>query len=202
MNILPFTRPDIDEETIASVGDVLRSGWLTTGPKCRELEQALSEYETRKQSLSADQAQLSQAFLDLKDGLNLPTDTEIQFDSSTPDFLAPQFVKPNITELKKYKQQQLKLESAENITQSVTNANLPQFSLYGKYTQAGLDSSNSAAFDEMRDQNYQKYIIGIKMDYTFDNEKSKLDERIKKLNLELEQTKSNRTPQDLMVQIE
>ena len=39
---LPFTRPDIDEETIAAVGDVLRSGWLTTGPKCRELEAALS----------------------------------------------------------------------------------------------------------------------------------------------------------------
>lgn len=40
--MLPFTRPDIDEETIAAVADVLRSGWLTTGPKCRELETALS----------------------------------------------------------------------------------------------------------------------------------------------------------------
>ena len=39
---LPFTRPDIDEETIVAVGDVLRSGWLTSGPKCRELEAALS----------------------------------------------------------------------------------------------------------------------------------------------------------------
>ena len=42
MEILPFTRPEIDEETIANVADVLRSGWLTTGPKCRELEAALS----------------------------------------------------------------------------------------------------------------------------------------------------------------
>ncbi|MEO8408975.1 MAG: DegT/DnrJ/EryC1/StrS aminotransferase family protein [Propionivibrio sp.] len=42
MEILPFTRPEIDEETIASVADVLRSGWLTTGPKCRELEASLS----------------------------------------------------------------------------------------------------------------------------------------------------------------
>ncbi|QLG87287.1 DegT/DnrJ/EryC1/StrS aminotransferase family protein [Chitinibacter bivalviorum] len=41
-DFLPFTRPDIDEATIASVADVLRSGWLTTGPKCRELEAALS----------------------------------------------------------------------------------------------------------------------------------------------------------------
>ena len=43
MDILPFTRPQIDEETIAAVADVLRSGWLTTGPKCRELEAALSQ---------------------------------------------------------------------------------------------------------------------------------------------------------------
>ncbi|HNC52350.1 MAG TPA: DegT/DnrJ/EryC1/StrS aminotransferase family protein [Accumulibacter sp.] len=42
MEFLPFTRPDIDDETIAAVADVLRSGWLTTGPKCRELEAALS----------------------------------------------------------------------------------------------------------------------------------------------------------------
>ncbi len=43
MEFLPFTRPSIDEATIASVADVLRSGWITTGPKCRELEARLSE---------------------------------------------------------------------------------------------------------------------------------------------------------------
>ena len=42
MSLLPFTRPSIDEETIAAVADVLRSGWITTGPKCREFEDALS----------------------------------------------------------------------------------------------------------------------------------------------------------------
>lgn len=42
MSFLPFTRPSIDEETIAAVADVLRSGWITTGPKCREFEEALS----------------------------------------------------------------------------------------------------------------------------------------------------------------
>jgi dTDP-4-amino-4,6-dideoxygalactose transaminase len=40
---LPFTRPSIDERTIAEVGDVLRSGWITTGPKCQALEAALSQ---------------------------------------------------------------------------------------------------------------------------------------------------------------
>ena len=40
---LPFTRPSIDERTIEDVADVLRSGWLTTGPRCQALEAALSE---------------------------------------------------------------------------------------------------------------------------------------------------------------
>ena len=41
---LPFTRPSIDEQTIAAVGDVLRSGWLTSGPKVQAFEAALSAY--------------------------------------------------------------------------------------------------------------------------------------------------------------
>jgi len=44
MDFLPFTRPDIDTATIESVAAVLRSGWLTTGPKAREFEAALSDY--------------------------------------------------------------------------------------------------------------------------------------------------------------
>lgn len=43
-NFLPFSRPTIDEATIASVADVLRSGWITTGPKVLEFEKRLSEY--------------------------------------------------------------------------------------------------------------------------------------------------------------
>ena len=41
---LPFSRPTIDEETIAAVGEVLRSGWITTGPKNAAFEALLSEY--------------------------------------------------------------------------------------------------------------------------------------------------------------
>ncbi len=41
---IPFTKPTIDEATIAAVADVLRSGWITSGPKVLEFEAALSEY--------------------------------------------------------------------------------------------------------------------------------------------------------------
>jgi dTDP-4-amino-4,6-dideoxygalactose transaminase len=40
---LPFVRPEIDEETIQGVADVLRSGWITTGPQNQKFEAALSQ---------------------------------------------------------------------------------------------------------------------------------------------------------------
>jgi len=44
MAFLPFTKPTIDEETIQGVVEVLRSGWITSGPKVKEFEAALSLY--------------------------------------------------------------------------------------------------------------------------------------------------------------
>lgn len=41
---LPFTRPTIDEETIAGVAEVLRSGWITSGPQVKAFEAKLSDY--------------------------------------------------------------------------------------------------------------------------------------------------------------
>jgi len=41
---LPFSKPVIDEATIAAVSDVLRSGWITSGPKVQAFEAQLSEY--------------------------------------------------------------------------------------------------------------------------------------------------------------
>ena len=44
MNSIPFSPPRIDEKTIAAVTEVLQSGWITTGPKTRLLEQRVAEY--------------------------------------------------------------------------------------------------------------------------------------------------------------
>lgn len=43
MNI-PFSPPDITEEEINAVAEVLRSGWITTGPRTKELEKQMAEY--------------------------------------------------------------------------------------------------------------------------------------------------------------
>ena len=41
---IPFSPPDITEAEIAEVVDALRSGWITTGPKTKQLERELADF--------------------------------------------------------------------------------------------------------------------------------------------------------------
>jgi len=41
---LPFFKPDVGEEEITAVAEVLRSGWLTYGPKVRQFGEACADY--------------------------------------------------------------------------------------------------------------------------------------------------------------
>ena len=43
MNI-PFSPPDISELEIMEVAEALRSGWITTGPRTKQLEKSIAEY--------------------------------------------------------------------------------------------------------------------------------------------------------------
>jgi perosamine synthetase len=49
MSLLPYGHQSIGEDDISAVVEVLRSDWLTTGPKVAEFEEAFSRYtgETR-----------------------------------------------------------------------------------------------------------------------------------------------------------
>lgn len=44
MRNIPFSPPDISELEIQEVCDALRSGWITTGPRTKELEKRLADY--------------------------------------------------------------------------------------------------------------------------------------------------------------
>lgn len=47
---ISFSPPDISEAEIAEVAEALRSGWITTGPRTKELERRMAEYcHTKKQ---------------------------------------------------------------------------------------------------------------------------------------------------------
>ena len=49
MNIL-FSPPDISDKEIEEVVDALKSGWITTGPKTKQLEKNLQEYIQSKKT--------------------------------------------------------------------------------------------------------------------------------------------------------
>jgi dTDP-4-amino-4,6-dideoxygalactose transaminase len=42
--MIPFSPPRIDQQTIDAVTEVLRSGWITTGPRTKEFERQLAGY--------------------------------------------------------------------------------------------------------------------------------------------------------------
>jgi len=42
--MIPYGRQDVDDEDIAAVVDVLKSDWLTTGPRVAEFEAAIADY--------------------------------------------------------------------------------------------------------------------------------------------------------------
>ena len=42
--VIQFSPPDISELEIEEVAEALRSGWITTGPRTKELERRLAEY--------------------------------------------------------------------------------------------------------------------------------------------------------------
>ena len=42
--VIPFSPPDISEAEINEVASALRSGWITTGPRVKELERRIADY--------------------------------------------------------------------------------------------------------------------------------------------------------------
>ena len=42
--MIPFSPPKVDQKTIDEVVDALRSGWITTGPKTKSLEDKVAKY--------------------------------------------------------------------------------------------------------------------------------------------------------------
>ena len=53
---LPFTRPEVTDNDIAEVVSVLKSGWLTNGPKNAAFEDKISEYTNCKHAVALSSA--------------------------------------------------------------------------------------------------------------------------------------------------
>ncbi|MDR1345853.1 MAG: DegT/DnrJ/EryC1/StrS family aminotransferase, partial [Bacteroidales bacterium] len=54
--IIPFSPPRIDQKIIDEVTKALKSGWITTGPRTKQLEQNISSYCGIKKTLCVSSA--------------------------------------------------------------------------------------------------------------------------------------------------
>ena len=54
--MIPFSPPKITDELVSAVTQVLRSGWITTGPRTKEFEKKITEYCGCKSSLCLNSA--------------------------------------------------------------------------------------------------------------------------------------------------
>lgn len=54
--LIPFSPPRMDQAIIDEVIDTLKSGWITTGPKTKKLEQQLTEYAGHRKTLCLNSA--------------------------------------------------------------------------------------------------------------------------------------------------
>ena len=55
-NFLPFALPYLDEKEINEVVDSLKSGWITTGPKCKKFEEIFAQFVGAKHAVSVNSA--------------------------------------------------------------------------------------------------------------------------------------------------
>jgi dTDP-4-amino-4,6-dideoxygalactose transaminase len=54
--MIPFSPPHIDQDIIDAVAETLKSGWITTGPKTKQFEKALTTYSGSKATLCLNSA--------------------------------------------------------------------------------------------------------------------------------------------------
>ncbi|WP_409477995.1 TolC family protein [Pseudobdellovibrio sp. HCB154] len=168
-----------------------------------EVEQALAEYETRKQTWLEDRNTLLTNLQQLKTALNIPTEQQIEL--TTPQNTVkplPAKFQGDVKALRRYKVQQLKTESAVASFESTSMKDHPKVSVYGKYTGQGLDPSQSESFNEMKDDPKDKYIVGVKLDYFFGDDLNKAEKQLRRATQEVELARFARAEGDLKLQIE
>ncbi|TNE76507.1 MAG: DegT/DnrJ/EryC1/StrS aminotransferase family protein, partial [Bacteroidetes bacterium] len=63
--MIPFSPPRIDDAVIQEVTDVLRSGWITTGPRTKLFEKEITAYCGAKTTVAVNSWTMGmQVFLD------------------------------------------------------------------------------------------------------------------------------------------
>lgn len=100
---IPFSPPDITEEEVKAVSEVLRSGWITTGPKVAEFEKQIKNYCSVEGAVALNSNtagfEVINRFMDLKSGDEVITTPYTYTATSSP--LVHRGIKPKFVDVEK-----------------------------------------------------------------------------------------------------
>lgn len=100
---IPFSPPDITQDEIDALSEVLKSGWITSGPKTAEFEKKLADYCSANYSAAVSSATCGMELLlkvfDIKDGDDVIT-TPYTY-TSTAAVSIQRGIKPIMVDVKK-----------------------------------------------------------------------------------------------------
>ncbi|NEZ47014.1 DegT/DnrJ/EryC1/StrS aminotransferase family protein [Clostridium niameyense] len=103
MKKIPFSPPDITQDEINAVVEVLKSGWITSGPKTKEFEENLAKYCDSNKAIALSSAtaglELILKTLDIKEGDEVIT-TPYTY-TATSSVLVHRGIKPTYVDVKK-----------------------------------------------------------------------------------------------------
>ncbi len=166
-----------------------------------ELEQALAEYELRKQSLLADKQTLEKYLIDFKTELNIPLNQPLLIESKNSFVQLPTDFNGKIENLTRYKIQKLKSTSADADYNANKYNNYPTLDVYGEYTQSGVDPDQSQSIEQLSEGDQNKYRIGVKLNYFFNNKAADAEQKYRLSLKQLESDRLVRSSDDLKNQI-
>lgn len=187
------------DKLVSNVRSKKKNSYASAG----EVEQALAEYETRKQTFLEDRNTLLTNLQQLRTALNIPADQQIQIVApvNSVQTLPAKFT-GDVKSLRRYQLQKLKTEVAIGNYEASYFKDVPKLSVYGKYTGQGLEPAQSESFNELKDDPTDKYVIGLKLDYFFGDDLAKTEQQLRRSTQDVEIARFARAEEDLKLQIE
>src|SRR3712207_6624759 len=100
---IPFSPPDVTEREIENVVEVLKSGWITSGPKVKEFEDNVAKYSDANHSVAVSSATAAMELIlkvfDIKQGDEVIT-TPYTY-TATASVIIHRGIKPIFVDVKK-----------------------------------------------------------------------------------------------------
>lgn len=182
-------------ETLISKARERKSNGLTSPG---EYEQVAVEYKLRKQQIDQNDSDLLATQTQLLNALELKQgEMVIDYKFNPEALVKPRFNKVDIHKTSTYITQKAKVDAAEQDYDSVKFNASPDFSVYATYTKQGLEGNQKDSVQEMLDENKNRYVVGLKMSYFFDNKSRDLEQIVKKNSYEIESRKLKNLEQNL-----